>query len=166
MRPGRALDAKIAIKIMGLKSIEPEGIPYYSTEIYDAHKVIGKLQLNGWLCNISSKITDDGNLHYRAKFYQEGRECEKIAKSIPMAICISALSIVNDEYYEYIDILKKRDSSPIEIIGKNENSYSIIGLEDKDLISIIDEVIKENTANTAENVVDILRERGYIILKV
>ncbi len=166
MRPGRALDTKIAIKIMGLKSIEPENIPHYSTEIYDAHKVIGKLQVDGWLCNVSSRISEEGNLYYRTKFYQEGRECEKIAKSIPMAVCIAALSIINNDYFEYIDVLKKKDGSPIEILGEPKNAYTVVGLNDKHLIDTINMIIDKNPNSIAENMIDILNERGYIILKV
>ena len=75
MKAGREFDATIAVKIMGLKTVEPENIPNYSMDIFSAHKIIIRLQQKGWFCNVGSRIGSDGSLFYRAKFYQNGREC-------------------------------------------------------------------------------------------
>lgn len=171
MRAGRELDATVAIKIMGLKAIEPDQIPRYSTDIFTAHKIIIKLQQLGWYCTVSSRIGSDGTLFYRSRFFQHGRECERFADTIPMAICSAALSVIQDEYFEYIDVLKEvDDDTPIEIIPGSTTAFARIEADD-DIASVIENVIhgknisSQNWMLLANNLIDSLRQHGYIIVK-
>ena len=171
MKAGRALDSKIAIKIMGIKKLTPEKISYYSTDIYAAHKVISKMQINGWYCSVSSRIATDGNLFYRARFYQNGRECEQCANTIPLAVCMAALAVMKNEYFEYVDVLEKikNDDTPIDIIGDSKDTFSKVELFDDVLLEIIKDALKDskindkNTENVATNIIDYLQKKGYTI---
>lgn len=173
MKAGRALDSKIAIKIMGVKKIIPEKISHYSTDIYAAHKVISKMQLIGWYCSVSSRITTDGNLFYRVRFYQNDRECEQYANTIPLAVCIAALAVMKNEYFEYVDVLEKikNDDTPIDIIGDSKNTFSKVELFDDVLLETIKDAIEafklsdKNSENIAINIIDYLRNKGYTISK-
>lgn len=173
MKAGRAMDSMIATKVMGLKAIEPDQIPQYSTDIFAAHKIITKLQQQGWFCNVGSRIGNDGNLFYCARFYQHGRECERYAPTIPLAICSAAESVVQEEYFEYIDILEKpTDEVPIKIIPGKTTGFSSIDTEEE-VANIIKNSVEENNnlINShdwlilAKNIIDKLSKSGYIIIK-
>lgn len=171
MKAGRELDATIAVKLMGLKAVEPENIPHYSTNIFDAHKVIMRIQQKGWFCNVGSRIGNDGNLFYRAKFYQNGRECERFAPDIPMAICSSAMAVFKDEYFEYVDVLEKTDDgTPIEIVPGTNTGLSRID-SDEEIASILQSVIQSEPSQNsdwlkmAKNILDVLEQRGYIVVR-
>lgn len=173
MKAGRAMDSMIASKIMGLKAIEPDQIPQYSTDIYAAHKIITKLQQQGWYCNVGSRIGNDGNLFYCARFYQHGRECERYAPTIPLAICSAAEAIIQEEYFEYIDILEKAsDEVPIEIIPGKTTGFSSIDTGEE--VANIIKSIMEGTGNISSSqdwislakiIIDKLSKNGYIIIK-
>ena len=171
MKAGREFDATIAVKLMGLKAIEPENIPYYSTDIYDAHKVIERIKQKGWYCNVGSRISSDGNLFYRTKFYQHGRECERFAPTVPMAICLSAMAVFKDEYFEYVDVLEKtEDGTPIEIVPGSSTGLARID-SDEEVASILEKVIhgepieNRDWLTMAKNILDVLEQQGYIVVR-
>jgi len=171
MRVGRELDATIALTIMGLKAVEPEHIPKYSSDIFAAHKIISKLQTIGWFCNVGSRIGNDGSLFYRARFFQNGRECERFADTIPMALCTASLAVIKDEYFEYVDILKDNDDdSPIDIIPSATTGFSKIDADD-DISDIVQQVmlkhsdVHPNWNVITKSLIDDLREKNYIIIK-
>ena len=172
MKAGRAMDSMIASKIMGLKAIEPDQIPQYSTDIYAAHKIITKLQQQGWFCNVGSRIGNDGNLFYCARFYQTGRECERYSPTIPLAICSAAEAVTQEEYFEYIDILEKENGEiPIEIVPGKRTGFSSIDTEDE-VANIVKEVLEDvnNLADhdwltMSKNILDKLNKNGYVIIK-
>lgn len=115
MKAGRAFDSDIAITVMKLKFTDPKKIPKYSTEIYAAYEVISKLQKEGWSFHIRSKITATGVSIYRARFTRDNQQSEQHSPSLSMSICLAAMSIVNDEYFEYVE--EEEDDRPIEIAG-------------------------------------------------
>lgn len=171
MKAGRELDATIALKIMGIKAIEPDQVPRYSTDIFVAYNIIKKLQQLGWLCNVGSRIGSDGELFYRARFFQHGRECERFSNTIPMAICSSALAVIQDEYFEYVDVLKEvDDDTPIDIIPGSSTGFAKIEADD-DIAATIQKAIRgndlseQNWLTLTKNMIESLRKNGYIIIK-
>jgi len=115
MKAGKALDSDIANKILKMKITDPSDIPKYSTNIYSAYEVISKMQNQGWSFHVKSKITPTGGLIYRSRFVRGNQHTEQHSPSLPMSICIAALAIVNDQYFEYVD--EEEDERPIEIVG-------------------------------------------------
>lgn len=172
MKEGRELDAIIAVKIMGLKAIEPENIPHYSTDIFAAYKIISKLLRDGWFCKVSSRISKDGSLFYKANFHQHGRECERFATTIPMAVCTSAMAVVKDEYFEYTDVLNNvTDDQPIEIVPGTSESPAVMVDDDTEIIIFLKEIIEKNLTNCkdgeelAKIILDGLIENNYTIVR-
>ena len=171
MRAGREFDATVASRVMGLKAIEPENIPNYSTDIFAAYKLIMKLQQNGWYCNVGSRIGSEGTLFYRTRFYQQGKECERFASTVPLAICAAALAIAKDEYFEYVDILeKKQDETPIEIVPGVPSGLSSIDSDEK-IIEILKNVLaneiarNQDSLSLAKNILDVLAKNNYTIIR-
>ena len=119
MRAGRALDSDIDKKIMHSIITDPSDIPHYSTNTYAAYEVISKMQHQGWSFHIRSKITQVGGLLYRARFVRGNQHTEQYSPSLPMSICLAALAIANDQYFEYVD--EEEDERPIEIVGTAES---------------------------------------------
>ena len=173
MKAGRELDATIALTVMGMKSIEPENIPHYSTNIYDAYDILKKMQQLGWFCNVGSRIGDDGSLFYKVKFYQHGRECERFSVSIPMSICIAAISVIKNEYFEYVDVLKEtQDDHPIEIIPGAVAGWPFPKAEyTEDVTDILKKLLNDINGPTDEhdilitNILDELDKCGYMVVR-
>ncbi len=143
MKSGQALDNDVYMKIMGLKVKDPNKIPKFSTDIYAAHTVINKLQMQGWSCRVRSQINHMGALVYRAHF-NKGKKLhsEVFAPTIPLAVCLAALAIINEQYVEFVE--KQEDDTPIEIA----EPLSELGLEE---IDIRDEPIVNLLAHAMED---------------
>ena len=173
MKEGRELDAIIAVKIMGLKAIEPANIPHYSTNIFDAYTIISRLLRSGWFCKVSSRISDDGSLFYKANFHQHGRECERFATTIPMAICTSAMAVIKNEYFEYTDLLsnEESDDQPIEISSETSAPAPLIAYDDVEATKLLKEILSKNTTQSpnvdeiTKIILDGLMEKNYIIIR-
>lgn len=118
MKAGKAFDSDIAITVMKLKIADPKKILKYSTDIYAAYEVISKLQREGWSFHIRSKITVTGVSIYRARFARDNQQSEQYSPSLPMSICLAAMAIANDEYFEYVE--EEEDDRPIEIVGVHD----------------------------------------------
>lgn len=118
MKAGLSLDAEISKKIMHQSNLKSKDIPRYTTNIYAAYEVISNMQHQGWSFHIKSKITQVGSLLYHAKFVRNNQHTEQYSPSLPMAICLSALAIANNQYFEYVDKKEKEDDEQsIEIVG-------------------------------------------------
>ena len=134
MSSSKALDSEIATKLMGLTIKNPKDIPAYSSDIYAAHKVINRLQMLGWSCFVRSNINREGVLYYKAHFHL-GRKLhsERDAPTIPMAVCMAALAIANEQYVEFVE---EGEDKPMEI----SEPLSELGLRE---IEIRDEPITD-----------------------
>ena len=187
MRAGRALDSDIANKIMNLTITDPSDIPHYSTNTYDAYNVISKMQHQGWAFHVRSKITQVGGLLYRARFVRGNQHTEQYSPSLPMSICLAALAIADEQYFEYVE--EEEDERPIEIVGASESKPvlknidiseepleelferrlvefelpSANGLQFKDILT--EEDLRKLPKKFLKFFVDILHENNYCISK-
>lgn len=186
MKPGRTLDLEIANKVMGLKITDSEKVPHYSTNTYEAYNVISQLQLRGWSCRIGSHISKNGALTYKAEFSRGNQYSEGRSPSISMSVCYAAMTVVKEEYTEYIK--KETDDEPIKIVGSvSKSGLHTIDLDDEILEEMISEEIKlfklpsinnltfqdiltepdleKLPKAIAEFLIDILRKNSYYISK-
>lgn len=143
MKSSKAIDADIAQKLMGLKVTDPNNIPNYSTNIFDSHAIIRHLQMNGWSCHVRSTITKDGTLFYRAHFHKSKKlHSEQVATTIPMAVCMAALAIVNEQYVEFVD--EHEDDKPIELSQSLADAgLSEITVDDASIIDLLSKTLEE-----------------------
>lgn len=166
MKAGRALDTDIAIKIMNQHPVDITKILHYSTDIYDAYKIVYRFQINNWNCSVNSKIGADGNLLYKVLFHKRNIRCEKSALTIAMAICLTAMAVIDGKYVEYendtinsgeVNISKKILKTNIEKIEYTEEI----------VLDILKNIIKEHTdkKNLPKKIIDILMKNGYSITK-
>lgn len=163
MKPGRPFDADIAIKVMDQHPQNIESIPHYSTDIYDAYQVINRFQMNNWSCHVKCKIMTDGNLVYKVRFHKQNMECQISALTMPLAICMAAMAVINDEYVEVVDeeddglsITKKMPQIGIEKIDFSDETF----------LELLEKTIKEaDEENLAEKIIDILSKNGYFIAR-
>jgi len=164
MKPGRPFDADVAIKIMDLHPQNIKNILHYSTDIYDAYRVINRFQTNNWNCHVTSKIATDGNLTYRVRFIKQNKECETVSSTMPMAICMTAMSVINGEYIEFVD---KEDSDDLNISQKMPQiGIQNIDFTDETFLEILEKTVKESDEeNLAEKIIDILSKNGYFIVR-
>jgi hypothetical protein len=110
VKPGRELDAQIAEKVFGRKTIirpEPnywgtlvfeksehpivpvERVPCYSTDFADAWEVVENLDSYRFTL---SRFEGLANIHYRAEFVEDGvGSAEESVESSAHAICLAAL---------------------------------------------------------------------------
>jgi len=117
MKSGYPLDLEIAKKVMKLKITDKVDIPPYSTNTVRSHDVISVMQKQGWSFHVRSKITQNGSLLYRARFVLGNKQTEKYAPTLPFAICLAALMVVDNQYFEYVE--DEEDERPIEIVGNS-----------------------------------------------
>ncbi len=137
MKSGQALDADIAMKIMGLTITDPTKTPKFSSDVYAAHKVINRLQNQGWSCRVRSQINKQGILNYKAHFNKgKGLHSETVAPTVPLAVCLAALAIANEQYVEFVE--KHDDDTPIEIAEPlPEAGLEEITMGDEPIINIL-----------------------------
>ena len=144
MKSSQSLDTDIALKIMGQKTDDPAKIPKFSSDIYAAHSVINALQMQGWSCRVRSQINHLGQLSYKAHF-NKGKKLhsETIALTIPLAVCLSALAIINKQYVEFVDD-HEDDSAPLEIAEPlSELGLEEINIEDEPIVDLLAHAMKE-----------------------
>lgn len=163
-KAGRALDTDIAIKVMDERPLDITNIPHYSTDIFEAYKIISHFQTNNWNCNIKSKILTDGTLMYRVRFHKQKIVCEKVAPTIPIAICMVAIAIMDGQYIEYGD---GEEDDDLHIPQKMPQiGVQKIDFTDETLLEILEKTIKEyDKENLSEKIVDILSKNGYFIVR-
>ncbi|KKK80660.1 hypothetical protein LCGC14_2821250, partial [marine sediment metagenome] len=132
--------------------------------IYDAYQVINRFQMNNWSCHVKCKIMTDGTLVYRVRFYKQNMECEIIATTMPMAICKTAMAIINDEYVEFVD---KEDEDDLSIYKKMPQiGIEKIDFSDETFLELLEKTVKETgEENLAEKIIDILSKNGYFIVR-
>lgn len=164
MKAGRALDADVAIKILNKHPKNIKSIPHYSTNIFDAYKIISSFQTNNWSCSVNANVMSDGNLMYRVRFHKKNIECERLAPTMPLAICMTAMSVINDEYIEFVG---KEDKNDISISEKMPQlGVEKIDFYDETFLEMLEKIIKETDKdNLVENIVDILSKSGYSIIR-
>lgn len=159
MKSGRKLDVEIANTVMGLKVTKPKKVPLYSTNTYAAYDVINQLQTQGWSCRVGSHISKNGALMYKVEFSRGSQFSEARAPTMPMAICIGAMTVVKEEYIEYIQ--KEDDKEPIQIVGVvNKSGLYTVDLHDEHLEELIAEEIQSFTLPSVNKLTfkDILNE--------
>lgn len=144
MKSTQALDSEIEMKIMGRKITDPTNIPKFSSDIYAAHSVINALQMQGWSCRVRSQINHMGQLSYKSHFSKGKKlQSEMLAPTIPLAVCLSALAIVNEQYVEFVDKIED-DSAPIEIAEPlSELGLEEIDIQDEPIIDLLTHAINE-----------------------
>lgn len=106
---GRELDAQVAEKVFGLNTHpspldkhdlwitgRPNGraLPYYSTEIEPAFKVVAKMREMGY--RFSMNNTNNDYTPWNAQFYKADRQGSAITESIPDSICLAALQAISE----------------------------------------------------------------------
>lgn len=143
MKSGQALDADIALKIMDQKLTDPNKIPKFSSDIYAAYTVINQLQMQGWSCRVRSQINHVGSLTYKAHFHKgDALHSESIAPTIPLAVCLSALAIANNQYVEFVE--QHDDDTPIEISKPLlDAGLKEINIQDEPIINLLAHAIEE-----------------------
>lgn len=164
MKAGRPFDADVAIKIMNQHPQDIESIPHYSTDIYDAYKIINRFQTNNWSCHVNAKVMNDGNLMYKVRFLKQNLKCEQFAPTMPMAICMTAMSVIDGEYTEYVSEENEDDLS----ISKKMPQIGVekIDFSDETFLEVLEKTIKETgKEDLAEKIVDILAKSGYLIVR-
>ena len=174
MRPGRALDVEVYSKIMNQHKIaDSSKIPHYSTDIYDAYKVLNKLQTMGWSCHIGSRITANGTLLYRARVEKGLMHCERLEASVPMAICSTAMAIINDQYVEFVtDMNTEQDENLIQMPNLGDViRLKKVGIENEQITDLVAAALMTSQQTGADldslskEIIDILTENGYFIYK-
>lgn len=164
MKPGKPLDTDVAIKIMDQHPQDIKNIPHYSTDIYEAYKIISRFQTNNWSCFVNSKIMSDGNLLYGVRFRKQNLECEKIAQTMPMAICMAAMAIIDGEYIEFVG---KENQDDLSISDKvPQIGVEKIDFLDETFLEILEKTIKDNSEKVLiEKFIDILSKNNYFIVR-
>ena len=143
MKSGPALDLDIALKIMGLQIKDPSQVPSYSSDVFLAHKVIHKLQQQGWSCHVRSQVSKSGILTYRAHFYKgTSLHSERTAPNISLAICLAALAIADEQYVEFVEPVD--DENPIEISRPlSESGLKEIIIKEEPIADVLSKVLEE-----------------------
>lgn len=116
MNAGRELDALVAEKVMGFSPVEWSGqpgdmalvygdqetggiVPRYSTNVGAAWQVVEKMSALSWRATVCWAPADAWNAEERAVVTYSGGETnqddiEAIAPTVPLAICLAALKVV------------------------------------------------------------------------
>lgn len=164
MKAGRPFDTDVAIKIMNQRPRDVKNIPHYSTDVYDAYKVISRFQTNNWSCHVNAKVMTDGNLMYKVRFLKQNLKCEQLAPTMPMAICMTAMSVIDGEYTEYVTEENKDDLSIPEKMP--QLGVEKIDFSDETFLEVLEKTIKEiSKEDLVEKIVDILSKNGYLIVR-
>ena len=161
MQPGKALDSKIFLKITNQKIDDPYAIPDYSTNEFHSYAVISKLQNMGWSCNLKSHIAVDGSLSYKVAFHKDNKQTSYRYSTIPMAVCMAAMSVFDNQYFEYVETENKPNDEigaeiiniyNSEIINQPNNSLIVDDKNYEDLIiNVITETIRDSIFITENN---------------
>jgi len=132
------------------------------------------INITRFFIHISSFLCVKATIRLNYLIYQTGRECERYAPTIPLAICSAAEAVTQEEYFEYIDILEKEKENgeiPIEIVPGKSTGFSSIDTGDE-VANIVKEVLEDvnNMADRdwltmSKNILDKLNKNGYIIIK-
>jgi hypothetical protein len=167
MRQGRALDADIAMLVLGKRPAKPENIPYYSSDLYDGYKVVNALQSKGWHFNIKSEISTTGVMSYTIRFSQGVNFVEMQHAVIPLAICNCAIKIANGEIQEWQDPNRTFGVADVQkILAANMDRFSLPSEND---ISIVDMIGEDNNqkvpAELAKFLMGALEANGLVIKK-
>ena len=105
----------------------------------------------------------DGNLVYKVRFHKQNMECQISALTMPLAICMAAMAVINGEYVEVVD--KEDDGLSID---KKMPQIGIekIDFSDETFLELLEKTIKEaDEENLAEKIIDILSKNGYFIAR-
>jgi hypothetical protein len=180
MNSTKFLDLQIARRVFGLSGIDRKSALPYSTDIDAAYSVVSKIQQHlQWACRISSRINNDGSLHYVARFYRdEGKTyAERISTTIPLAICSAALAILDEKYIEIGDNDTPDDKiAPDNIVSisgfRSSTTLTAINVEDDPFFEHMKNILSQihwdenlDLREAADKIVDSLRKKGYVIAK-
>lgn len=167
MRQGRALDADIALLLNGKRPAKPENIPFYSSDLYDAYKVVNALQSKGWHFNIKSDIEANGMLVYLIRFSQGNVYTEIRHSNIALAICNCAVKIANGETDEWQDPNRTYGVTEIsQILKDNLDHFPLPSDSELKFSDILgEENLKKLPEELACFILDILESNNLAIKK-
>lgn len=167
MRQGRALDSDIALLLHGKRPAKPENIPFYSSNLYDAYKVVNALQTKGWHFNIKSNIEASGTLIYHIKFSQGNMFSEIHHSNIALAICNCAVKIANGETEQWEDPNRTYGISEIsQILESNLDNFPLPSDSELKFSDILgEENAKKLPREMASFILDILESNNLVIKK-
>lgn len=160
----RQFDAEIAVKVMGEQPRNPKDVPYYSTDVFDAYKIIKKFQKNSWNVSANHVLLHEGDTNFYVKFRKDNVECEESSSSLSMAICLAALALTEGKYTEIGNSMNSDDFIGISAMPVDVEQ---IAISDETILTTVKDALKRNkdNDNAAEMLLDILAKKGYYIFK-
>jgi hypothetical protein len=151
---------------MNLSGVDRSSVLPYTSSIDAAYTILTKLQYQGWICNIRSKINDNGDLFYSVKISKNGLCVERFAPTVPLAICSTAISVLKAQYDK--NIRDKSDGDSIQIAEKMAPTY--LEIDDSKIMAIIKSSLPNldsslfDADGIATNIIDKLHAESFIII--